>query len=90
MVMGWFIVATDGEGKRGSCRIERRGSRSRSVSVVPIRHFAGIFARRKRSSERENLRETKEARTRLWGRGGRSSKLSHVRYAMQCDVAQLS
>jgi hypothetical protein len=62
MVMRWFIVATDGKGKRGSGRIERRRSRSRSVSIVPIRHFVGIFARRKRSSERVNLYETKRQR----------------------------
>jgi hypothetical protein len=56
MVMRLFVgrVSTDIDGKRDSCRVKRGGSRSRRVSVVPVRHLAGIFARRKSTSEREN------------------------------------
>lgn len=57
MVMRLFVgrVSTDIDGKRDSCRVKRGGSRSRRVSVVPVRHLAGIFARRKSTSERENV-----------------------------------
>ena len=87
VVRWWFIVATDLEGKRGSRKVDqRRGSRTRSVSIVPVRHLVVSLLVEKCTSERENLLERDGATTRILGRERRSSKLSHVR-VLQCDVA---
>jgi hypothetical protein len=67
------------------------GDRVRGAYLFPyLSAIVPIFCvRRNYNLERENLCKAKEEATRLWGRRGRSSKLSHVRMQMQCNVAEL-